>query len=135
MNQTKLKNNAFLLAVNFSDESDLPSRLKKQNSRVKRNSKLDTNIEKRLKLNCEIWESTIINMNKKLERDLANRFITLKPVVPKKINTVTDCPDFLDFIDYLSLRRDFENCNKDELGCLVMLLGAFQKKIEESIIE
>ena len=41
--------------------------------------------------------------------------------------------DFIEFTDYFVLRRDIENCDDDELGCLAQLHAGFQKTIEKEL--
>ena len=66
----------------------------------------------------------------KIDNVQAWRFINLSPEIGPTVRRVTDCRDFLDFTDYLILRRDKENCGADELGNLALLSVAFQREIE-----
>ena len=57
----------------------------------------------------------------------------LAPQIDGDITKVTDNADFCDFIDYLILRRDKENCDADELGGLAQLSTAFQREVEKRL--
>ena len=69
----------------------------------------------------------------KISNRLAWRFIDLSPEIRPTVRKVTGCKDFLDFVDYLILRRDTEKCGADELGRLALLSTTFQREIEKRI--
>ncbi len=131
----KIKQRAEELARAFLDETEIPTRFKKkctESSKVKK-VKTDSAIELNYKNEVEFWGNLIQNMFDRLDSVQASRFIFLMPQVDKEINKVSECKDFCDFIDYLVLRRDRENCDDEELGRLAMLSGEFQKRIEKHI--
>ena len=125
---------AYRLAISFSDDSDIPMRFKKKSEKqMKINPESD--IEKRFQENVAHWHRLIVTMLDKLHKSLAWRFINTSPKADKEFTSVADNKDFCDFLDYLILRRDKENCDADELGRLAMLSGAFQRELEKSIIK
>jgi hypothetical protein len=120
---------AHSLAIGLSDESEIPSRYKK-NTKQRRIS-ADSTIEKSFQENVQQWRNVIQNiLNQQNGEDMAWRFINISPMIGTNVTKLTDCEDFIMFTDYLVLRRDDENCSPDELGRLTMLLGAFQREIE-----
>ncbi len=69
----------------------------------------------------------------KIAESQAWRFITLSPKFNATFNKVTDNEDFCNFVDYMILRRDKEQCGPDELGGLALLSVAFQREVEKRI--
>jgi len=90
-------------------------------------------LEKRFKANVKSWTQLIETMLSKINNQQAWRFIDLSPEIAPTVRKLTECKDFCDFVDYLTLRRDKENCCADELGGITWLLMPFQRKIEERI--
>jgi len=125
------------LAVEFTEDELLPTRYRKSAdaAQKKRKAKEDSEVEKRFKANVQSWRTLTETMLAKLEPEQAWRFINLVPEVDGALAKVTDNADFCDFIDYLILRRDKENCDADELGGLAQLSVAFQRQVEKHIIE
>jgi hypothetical protein len=125
------------LAVEFTEDELLPTRYRNSAdaAQKKRKAKQDSEVEKRFKTNVQSWRALIETMLDKLEPEQAWRFINLVPKVDGALAKVTDNVDFCDFIDYLSLRRDKENCDADELGGLAQLSFAFQRQVEKHITE
>jgi hypothetical protein len=123
------------LAVEFTEDNQLPTRYRKRadSAQKKRKSKEDSEVEERFKANVRAWRSLIETMLTKLEARQTWRFINLTPEIHGDMAKVTDNADFCDFIDYLSLRRDKENCSTDELGCLAQLSKAFQQQVDKYI--
>lgn len=123
------------LAVQFTEDGQLPTRYRKRadSAQKKRKAKEDAEVEKRFKVNVQSWRSLIETMLTKLEPEQAWRFISLVPQINGDLTKVTENRDFCDFLDYLILRRDKENCDPDELGGLAQLSVAFQRKVEEHV--
>lgn len=126
---------AHQLAVCFTEDGELPSRYRrmKASSAKIRKAKEDTEIDKRFKAKVESWRQLIETMLSNLDRNQAWRFITLRPQITAPIRRVTDNNDFCDFVDYMILRRDQEQCSPDELGGLAQLSVAFQREVENEI--
>ena len=125
---------AHRLAVAFADEADLPARFRKSSpSAQSRKTKKDSEVEKRFRANVKSWTQLIETMLAKLSSQQAWRFVELSPETDPTLRKLSDCKDFCDFMDYLSLRRDREKCSADELGGLAMLSTTFQREIEKSI--
>ena len=131
-------NAAIRLALQFSEDADIPTRLKgkgkpkvkKSNedpSKVKDNSKVEQRFQDKIKS----WERFIETLNSKIDKTQASRFINLKPTVEAGIASAAYCQDFIDFNDYFILRRDMEGCTNEELGQLAQLITEFQKRIEK----
>lgn len=121
------------LTLKFSEDFDIPSRLKKENKKVDKKNNLNTFVEKRFQEKNKYWKLTIKNMLNKIESKQAWRFLNLMPDVGNNVLNVAYSKDFLDFTDYLILRRDKENCDDKELGNLAMLHTEFQREIERQI--
>jgi len=126
---------AHRLAVNFSDDEDLPARYRKATDANAKPRKVKDGalIEKRFKANVKSWAELVDTMLAKIDNDQAWRFIDLSPVISPTARKLTDCEDFRAFLDYLILRRDKEECCADELGGICRLLSSFQRKIEERL--
>lgn len=122
---------AYRLAIQFTEDQLLPTRYRKtsDSDQRKRKPKQDSEVEKRFRDNVQAWRKLIETMLSKLEAAQAWRFINLAPQVDGDIVKVTDNADFCDFIDYLILRRDKEDCDADELGGLAQLSTAFQREV------
>ena len=131
--EDKVTLTAHRLAVDFTEEDQLPARYRKgtDSSQKSRKVKEDSDIEKRFKANVAAWRALIETMLGKLDNDLAWRFLNLTPKAAGSIKSVTDNADFCAFVDYLILRRDKENCDSDELGGLAQLSVAFQREVEK----
>ena len=124
------------LAVAFTDDAKLPPRLRKspgsaQTQRIKINSESES--EKRLRVNVLSWSLLIEAMLSRINSVQAWRFIDLAPEVHPSVQEISACKDFCDFVDYLILRRDVEDCGSDELGAIAMLLTEFQREVEKKI--
>jgi hypothetical protein len=132
---------AHRLAVNFTEDLDLPTRYRKRPPEISdktatpRKPKKDSEIDKLFKANVASWRHMIETMLGKLDHLRAWRFIDLVPAVEPGLSRLTDNKDFCAFVDYLILRRDKETCGSDELGCLAALSVAFQREIEKRIPE
>jgi hypothetical protein len=126
---------AHRLAVQFTEDQLLPTRYRKtaDSDQRKRKSKKDSGVDKRFRANVQTWRTLIETMLGKLQAAQAWRFINLAPQVDTDLAKVTDNADLCDFIDYLILRRDKENCNADELGGLAQLSTAFQREVEKQL--
>lgn len=124
---------AELLAIRFSNESELPNRLKNEPTKSKTNQNSAAEISFRQKVDS--WKFIIANMRERIPSELVLRFISLNPSIEENTTQVTQVKDFLDFTDYLILKRDDEKCDDDELGLLSTLHTQFQKVIEKRISE
>lgn len=126
---------AHMLAVRFTEDTDLPARYRNLSDRSRRIRKVkeDSEVEKRFKANVESWGRLIEIMLAKIDESRAWRFINLCPQLDGTIEKVTENKDFRDFVDYMILRRDKEQCGPDELGGLALLSVAFQREVENRI--
>lgn len=126
---------AYRLAVQFTEDELLPTRYRKtaDSDQRKRKPKQGTEVERRFRAYVHAWRTMIETMLGKLQAAQAWRFINLAPQVDGDLAKVTDNADFCDFIDYLILRRDKENCDADELGGLAQLSTAFQREVEKRL--
>ena len=133
--EERLTLTAHRLAIRFTEDTDLPARYRKLSdpARKIRKVKEDSEVEKRFKANVEAWAHLIETMLAKIEESQAWRFINLGPHILGTMNKVTDNKDFCDFVDYMILRRDKEQCGPDELGGLALLSVAFQREVEKRI--
>ena len=120
------------LAISFADDSDIPARFKSKSDKQKRIN-LDSSVEIRFIEDVAHWKNLIKVMLDKLEPGLAWRFLNISPKPDDISKSAAYQKDFCDFIDYLVLRRDKENCDADELGRLAMLSGAFQSELEKKL--
>lgn len=123
---------AHRLAIFYADEIDIPARYKSKSDKQKKFN-LDSSIEIRFRENVEHWKRLIDTMLSKIDRSLAWRFINSSPILDNISKSVAYHHDFIEFINYLVLRRDIDNCDSEELGRLVMLSGTFQKELEKMI--
>lgn len=124
------------LALKFSEDSDIPSRFKKDKPKKEdRKTNLNTMIENRFQENIKEWTRVVEIILAKVGNKQAWRFITLKPNIEDEIPNSAYSKDFSDFTDYLILRRDKENCDYKELGNLTMLHTEFQREIDKQIDE
>jgi hypothetical protein len=121
------------LAVSFSEEANLPIRFRRTSSSKPRRGKEDSEVELRFRAKVQAWRQLIETMLSKVDHSQAWRFVDLTPEVPPQLQDLTDCRDFCDFIDYLVLRRDKEQCGPDELGALALLSVALQREVEKRI--
>jgi hypothetical protein len=135
--ELRISHTAHELALRFEDESDIPPRFKKGQSKKSSEPKLESNVEKRFNLHVQGWIDTIQSiLNNVSDQDQAWRFILNNPkIIESPLESVTKCKDFLDFTDLLTKRRDVDQCSDIELGSLCFLHTAFQKKIEKLINE
>ena len=126
---------AYRLAVQFTEDQLLPTRYRKtaDSDQRKRKPKQDSEVEKRFKENVLAWRRLIETMLSKLQAAQSWRFINLAPEIDRDLTKATDNTDFCDFIDYLILRRDKEDCDADELGGLAQLSTAFQREVEKRL--
>jgi hypothetical protein len=100
---------AHRLAIGFSDDSDIPSRYKK-NTKQKRIS-AESSIERSFKENVQHWRNVVNNILAKNDKDIAWRIIYLSPKIQPGVNRLTECDDFVRFNDYLVLRMENELLN------------------------
>ena len=132
----QIKKTAEELTLKFADDSDIPTRFKKNSSNKPTKTNLDTKIEFRFRDHVDAWTLLINSILKQIkDKDQAWRFIRVRPLIESSAKSLIDCKDFLDFTDYLIRRRDKENCDDDELGRLCMLQTAFQKEVERKLIK
>lgn len=126
---------AHRLAVYFTEDTDLPARYRSLSDppRKLRKVKEDSEVEKRFKANVDSWGRLIETMLAKIAESQAWRFINLSPKIDGTLDKVTDNKDFCNFVDYMILRRDKEQCGPDELGGLPLLSVAFQREVEKRI--
>ncbi|MBA4031748.1 MAG: hypothetical protein C0478_12785 [Planctomyces sp.] len=126
---------AHKLALQFTEDADLPARFRRQtDSSIKpRKIKEDSEIEVRFRAKVDSWVRLIDTMISKIDQAQAWRFVHLLPQIDASHTKLTQNKDFCDFIDYLVLRRDVEQCDSDELGGLALLSVAFQREIEKRI--
>lgn len=129
---------AIRLARLFTEEIDLPARLKNKETKKDKNkttqkSSENSGVEQRFQDKIKSWEKFIKTMTSKIEKEQASRFLNLNPIVEPNITNAAYCKDFHDFTTYFSLRRDKESCDDEELGQLAQLHTAFQKEIERRI--
>lgn len=126
-----IKTTAHKLALKFQDDSEIPERFKNQGNKTRNTVKKDSTIEKNFQTLVDTWYNTIEKiLIEAKNREQAWRFINIKPLVKEtEIKTVTKCQDFKDFTDILIKRRDYDNCDTNELGNLSKLHSAFQKEI------
>jgi|SRR5690554_458835 len=120
------------LAISFADDIDIPARFKSKSDKQKKINP-DSSIELRFKEDVAHWKNLITIMLDKLDSGIAWRFLNISPNPDDISKSVAYQKDFCDFIDYLVLRRDKENCDADELGRLAMLSGAFQRELEKKL--
>jgi len=118
------------LAILFLEDKDIPIQYKRR-SKSSRKIKEDALIQVRFKKHVDNWSKTVSNILKNVDNEQAWRFINLKPQVTDNIKSVSEHKDFVDFTDYIVLRRDVQFCDDSELGCLAMLHTSFQKEIEK----
>ncbi len=91
-------------------------------------------IDPKGKIFFSFQQETLINtMFEKLDKSLAWRFLNIAPLPDNESKSLAYNKDFCDFIDYLVLRRDKENCDADELGRLAMLFSSFQRVLEKQL--
>ncbi|HET6243857.1 MAG: hypothetical protein H0V01_02580 [Bacteroidetes bacterium] len=134
-----MKNNLVItanqLALKFSDELEIPSRLKKKENEKKERQKSNLNslTEQRFQKNVTSWLKVIETLLSKVESKNAWRYITITPEIESNIKSAAYCKDFIEFTDYFVLRRDIENCDDEEVGLISMLHSEFQKEIEKKI--
>jgi hypothetical protein len=122
------------LAIRFTEIECIPAKYKKTTKKVKlRKNSDESKIQIKFSANITAWHKVIKTLFDKVDKVQAWRFINTEPIIEPDIKNVTLCKDFIDFYDYLILRRDKENCDDDELGNLAMLHTAFQRKIEYRI--
>jgi hypothetical protein len=126
---------AYQLAIRFTEDGDLPRRFRRLTnaSGKARKTNEDSEIEKRFRSKVESWTRIIETMLAKIDHAQAWRFIRLLPHIDGTLKRISQNKDFCDFIDYLILRRDIEQCDSDELGGLALLSVAFQREIEKQI--
>lgn len=126
---------AHKLALRFTEDTDLPARFRRQTDTSVKPRKINENsdIETRFRRSVALWARLIETMISKIDHIQAWRFIHLLPQIDGAITKLTQNQDFCDFIDYLVLRRDTEQCDSDELGGLALLSVAFQREIEKRI--
>lgn len=131
-------NAAIRLARLFTEEIDLPGRLKEKENKKEKNknsqkNKENSGVEQRFQDTIKSWDKFINTMTSRVEKSQASRFLNLTPNVESDIISVAYCKDFQDFTDYFILRRDKEMCDDLELGQLAQLHMAFQREIEQKL--
>jgi len=120
---------AVKLAIAFSEEGEIPAKYKKRKRRTPKQED-KTNIETAFEVKVDNWMATVTNIFEKFSVDDGFRFVTITPRINDEDKEVSLCEDFQALNSYLEQRRDIENCSDEELGCLAMLLTAFQKEAE-----
>jgi hypothetical protein len=131
-------NTATRLARFFTEEIDLPGRLKdRENKKIKnintQKDKENSGVEQRFQDKIKSWEFSVKQMGFKLEEELLNRILYLNPKIEQNITNAAYCKDFQEFTAYFITRRDYENCDNEELGQLAQLHTAFQQEIDKII--
>lgn len=126
------------LAMFFTEEIDLPGRLKDRENKKGKNKntqkdKENSGVEQRFQDKIKSWDLFVMTMFSKMEQEQAIRILNLNPKVEPSIINAAYCKDFHDFTDYFILRRDKEKCDIEELGQLAQLHSAFQKEIDKRI--
>ena len=126
------------LARFFTEEIDLPGRLKDRENKKEKNKntqkdKENSGVEQRFQDKIKSWDLFVKTMFSKMEQEQAIRILNLNPKVEPSIINAAYCKDFNDFTDYFILRRDKEKCDIEELGQLAQLHTAFQKEIDKRI--
>lgn len=121
------------LALKFTDDLDIPSRFKNERNSERKKSTLNSKVEQRFQKKVNDWKDLIETMLHKIDNEKAWRYLLISPTIESNLETVTKSKDFSDFLDYLVLRRDKENCDSDELGNLCMLHTEFQREIVRQI--
>jgi NAD-dependent DNA ligase len=123
---------AIKYATQFTNESELPIQCK--NGRIdelltkKNKNKRESAFVKKI----SSWKETINTLLTKFDKEKSWRFIRVEPLKqPESLKSAAYHPDFIDFTDYMILRRDTENCGDDELCNLSLMHTEFQKQIEE----
>lgn len=128
---------AHQLAVQFTQDEDLPAHYRKVSSRTLQRTtkkmKKDSELAKHFATTVVSWTRLIETMLTKIDSRQAWRFISLSPEVHLPLTKLTDCKDLCDFMDYFALRRDTEKCDDDELGGLAQLLTAFQADVSKQV--
>ncbi len=137
---TRIELAAHRLAAEFTDEEELPARLRKnsvKNPKVdaatNRKPKPDSEREVQFRKSVALWAELMEQLLAKIDSLQAWRYINLVPVVESKAQRPADCKDFLEFMDYFILRRDKEKCSPEEVGGLAILSTALERAIEASI--
>lgn len=125
-------NASYRLAIIFSEEKDIPAQYRRSSDKQKKKNE-DSPIMNRFKDNVNIWKNTVSSILERVEPNMAWRFINLNPRIEENIKSVVYNRDFIEFTNYLVQRRDIEDCDSKELGCLVELHTGFQKKIENEL--
>lgn len=121
------------LTLTFSDECDIPGIYKPDSKKKK--YKPDSKVQQTFDANLLGWLNVINVMQEHTDADQAHRFLTLKPYIEHGAKRLLDCQDFCDFFEIFIKRRDIDKCSDEELGKLSILLGAFQKEIENEFNE
>lgn len=130
--EKKIEIAAIRLTISYADDSNIPVRFKSSSDKQKKIN-LESNVEVRFKENVDQWKKIIETMLQKLDNDLVWRFVNISPITDDTSKSVAYQKDFRDFVDYLSLRRDSEKCNTEELGGLAQLLGSFQRELDKKL--
>lgn len=120
---------AHRLAIKFIEEKNLPLQFRKGNDKLKKTNE-NSQLMTRFKSQVNIWDNVVSTMLEKIEPDLAWRIINLNPLIEHETLSVSQNNDFKKFTDYFVQRRDLENCDDEELGCLATLHTEFQRIIE-----
>lgn len=136
-NESKVENSpvlnaAYRLAIIFSEEKDIPAHYRKSSEKQKKTNE-DSLIMKRFMNKVNIWKDAITMILERVEPNMAWRFINLNPRIEENIKSAVYNKDFIEFTNYFVQRRDIENCDYDELGCLAELYTGFQRKIDKEI--
>lgn len=129
---SKLLIAAHRLAILFGEEKNIPQKFKNSSEKLKKINE-DTQIMIKFRNSVNIWKDVISKILEKIEYNMAWRFINLNPLIEENLEHVVYNKDFNVFTEYFSLRRDVENCDDYELGCLAQLYTSFQKTIEKEI--
>lgn len=133
--RSKIEIAAHQLAIRFTDEADLPARLRKTSGSMSKPTpkRGGSEVERRFDANVKAWAQVIGHMMDEVAFPQACRFIRVSPEIDSQVRRVTQCKDFCDLVDYLVRRRDKEGCSAEELGRLSNLATAFQREVEDRL--
>jgi hypothetical protein len=129
--RSKIETTAHQLAIRFTDDADLPARLRKASGSTDRPAaKMDSEVQRRFDSDVKAWVQLIDHMMDAVAFPQACRFIRVAPEIDSRVSRVSQCKDFCDLVDYLARRRDKEECSAEELGRLSNLAAALQREVE-----
>lgn len=131
---TRVELAAFRMACAFTDDGNLPKRLRKSTQTTSTTATVnsESKAEVNLATNVRSWQLSFETLLSKRDPLFAWRVIELNPQVLETDDRITVNADFCDLIDYLDERRK-DDASADELGVLGMLSLAFQRELEKRI--